>query len=246
MTVYHSDGSDAQGGTFANVGWTGWIGSITGMSAAALGIYEIGVTGPDATFGKESRSGTPFTFLLRDVLQFEAVARWRARPHRRRQAHVQPDPRRRRRQAAAGGRAAGSVRDSMQLSSTVANFINDTHFLPVNDRGTSRSTRSSTTGWTGCAPRSPRRSTTSSPSLRGSLTPANAISHVMSITQTGDLLSALYDLVPPPSSTSPTRAAPARAAPSRPTTASTLRSTSRRRSRCRSRPPSRRELCILY
>ena len=71
VTVYHSDGSDAQGGTFANVGWTGWIGSITGMSAAALGISEIGVTFPDATFGKESRAGTPFTFLLRDVLQFE-------------------------------------------------------------------------------------------------------------------------------------------------------------------------------
>ena len=61
VTVYHSDGSDAQGGTFANVGWTGWIGSITGMSAAALGISEIGVTFPDATFGKESRAGTPFT-----------------------------------------------------------------------------------------------------------------------------------------------------------------------------------------
>lgn len=49
--MYHSDGSAEQGISFTNVGWTGWIGSITGLSAAEVGICEIGVSYPDATFG---------------------------------------------------------------------------------------------------------------------------------------------------------------------------------------------------
>lgn len=67
ITVYHPK----DGHAFANVGWTGWIGSITGMSSAQLGINEIGVSFPDDTFGKESRFGIPFTFILRDILQFD-------------------------------------------------------------------------------------------------------------------------------------------------------------------------------
>ena len=48
-----------------------WIGSITGMSAEKMAISEIGVSNPDATFGNMSRVGVPFTFLLRDILQFD-------------------------------------------------------------------------------------------------------------------------------------------------------------------------------
>jgi hypothetical protein len=86
VTVYHKevaataeqDGDEALPITeeateqsFANVGWTGWIGSITGMSEVNTAISEIGVSYPDATFGKESRFGVPFTFILRDILQFD-------------------------------------------------------------------------------------------------------------------------------------------------------------------------------
>lgn len=67
ITVYHSMNKD-QGVSFANVGWGGWIGSITGINEQMLAISEIGVSHPDDTFGKESRRGVPFTFLLRDVL----------------------------------------------------------------------------------------------------------------------------------------------------------------------------------
>ena len=67
VTFYHSM-NEKQGNSFANVGWTGWIGSITGMSEKQLAISEIGVSFPDETFGRESRFGVPFTFLLRDVL----------------------------------------------------------------------------------------------------------------------------------------------------------------------------------
>ena len=57
--------------SFANIGWSGWIGSITGINEKMLAISEIGVDHPDETWGKESRRGIPFTFLLRDVLQWD-------------------------------------------------------------------------------------------------------------------------------------------------------------------------------
>nr|KAG5714794.1 hypothetical protein BaRGS_000282 [Batillaria attramentaria] len=36
-----------------------------------MAISEIGVSFPDETFGAESRFGVPFTFILRDILQFD-------------------------------------------------------------------------------------------------------------------------------------------------------------------------------
>lgn len=71
LTVYHNDAAQQQGNSFINAGWTGWIGALTGMSDQKMGISEIGVSYPDASFGKESRVGVPFTFLLRDILQWD-------------------------------------------------------------------------------------------------------------------------------------------------------------------------------
>jgi len=65
VTIYHPD----QGQPFANVGWAGWIGSITGMSSAHMAMSEK-VT--DHEFGSTTRFGIPFNFLMRDVLQFDA------------------------------------------------------------------------------------------------------------------------------------------------------------------------------
>lgn len=42
------------------------------MSSAQMAISEIGVSFPDDTFGEESRRGIPFTYILRDVLQYDA------------------------------------------------------------------------------------------------------------------------------------------------------------------------------
>jgi len=69
ITVYHP--STGFGHDFANVGFTGFIGGLTGVSATQLGISEIGAAYPDASFGDESRIGVPFIFLLRDILQFD-------------------------------------------------------------------------------------------------------------------------------------------------------------------------------
>jgi len=67
ITVYHP----TEGHAFANVGFTGFIGSFSGMSSVKTGTCEIGVSFPDDTFGKESRFGIPFTYILRDMLQFD-------------------------------------------------------------------------------------------------------------------------------------------------------------------------------
>ena len=70
VVVYHpSNASD--GHAWANVGFSGWIASITGMSSAGLSISEIGVSYPDETFGNETylMPGYPWGFLLRDILQ---------------------------------------------------------------------------------------------------------------------------------------------------------------------------------
>eukprot|EP01130_Rhizamoeba_saxonica_P006964 TRINITY_DN2789_c0_g1_i1.p1 TRINITY_DN2789_c0_g1~~TRINITY_DN2789_c0_g1_i1.p1 ORF type:complete len:362 (-),score=95.95 TRINITY_DN2789_c0_g1_i1:42-1127(-) len=64
VTVYHPD----EGFAYANIGMTGFVGSLTGVSENKLGISEIGVTYPDDSFGSESRIGTPFIFILKDIL----------------------------------------------------------------------------------------------------------------------------------------------------------------------------------
>lgn len=53
------------------MGWTGWVGCITGVNDKLMSIHEIGVDFPDASFGNESTSGVPFTYVLRDILQFD-------------------------------------------------------------------------------------------------------------------------------------------------------------------------------
>eukprot|EP01114_Cavostelium_apophysatum_P018333 TRINITY_DN5657_c0_g1_i6.p1 TRINITY_DN5657_c0_g1~~TRINITY_DN5657_c0_g1_i6.p1 ORF type:complete len:445 (-),score=105.18 TRINITY_DN5657_c0_g1_i6:1206-2540(-) len=67
IVVYHPN----EGHAFANVGWPGWVGSISGMSEVQTAISEIGVLFTDNTWGEESRFGYPFTYVLRDLLQFD-------------------------------------------------------------------------------------------------------------------------------------------------------------------------------
>ncbi len=51
----------------------GWIGVLSGVNEHQLAVSEIGVSYPDESFGKESRFGNPFTFVLRDVLQWDST-----------------------------------------------------------------------------------------------------------------------------------------------------------------------------
>jgi hypothetical protein len=72
ITVYHPTADQDFGVPFANVGYAGFIASFSGVSSAGPhSTHEIGVSYPDDTFGHESRKGIPFTYLLRDILQFD-------------------------------------------------------------------------------------------------------------------------------------------------------------------------------
>lgn len=65
MVVYHpNDGTQA----FSNIGYPGLIGVITGYSANSIGISEkVWLGHPDT---QDSRFGMPWTYVLRDVLQY--------------------------------------------------------------------------------------------------------------------------------------------------------------------------------
>ena len=71
IVVYHPE--PGQGNAWANVGFHGWTGSISGFSEKQLAMSEIGVSYPDATFGKETylAKGYPFSYIIRDMLQFD-------------------------------------------------------------------------------------------------------------------------------------------------------------------------------
>lgn len=58
ITVYHPESGN--GHNFLTIGMVGFIGGLSGVSEAQLGISEIGVSFPDSTFGSESRIGVPF------------------------------------------------------------------------------------------------------------------------------------------------------------------------------------------
>eukprot|EP00056_Hartaetosiga_gracilis_P018864 m.12224 g.12224 ORF g.12224 m.12224 type:complete len:441 (-) comp7141_c0_seq1:1530-2852(-) len=187
ITVYHPTNS-SNGHTFANIGWTGWVGSITGMSSVQMAISEIGVSFPDSSFGKESRFGIPFTFILRDILQFDKDIG--SAMQRLTDAHrtcdlifgvgdgKQPGP-----QAFRG----------VQYSFSVANFYTDTDNMPV----ASWHPRITDIVYYGMDWLCPGYSQVLAKQINanyGKITPEQTIKDITAITQTGDLHIAVYDL----------------------------------------------------
>lgn len=66
LLVYHPQSNN--GHAFAVLTWTGFVGAITGYSSAEVGVCEKVWLNYK---GKSSRAGIPFTFLLRDILQYD-------------------------------------------------------------------------------------------------------------------------------------------------------------------------------
>ncbi len=66
IIVYHPH--EGQGHPFANIGWAGMVGAVTGISSERLAISEIG---DDYDKANDSFDGIPFMFMLRDILQFD-------------------------------------------------------------------------------------------------------------------------------------------------------------------------------
>ncbi|KAL5471501.1 hypothetical protein EMCRGX_G029624 [Ephydatia muelleri] len=183
ITVYHPD--EGNGHAFVNLGWTGWIGSISGMSSVQTAISEIGVSFPDDTFGKESRFGTPFTYLLRDILQFDETlfdAMNRISTARRTCDLI----------LGVGDGKIGEFR-GVEYSAAVADFITPTTLRPVADW---HPPIQDIVYW-GMDWLCPGYSSVLARQLNayhGNITAENTIQNILAIVQTGDLHIAIYDL----------------------------------------------------
>ena len=185
--VYHPDAGN--GHAFANVGFVGWVGALTGQSSAQLSIHEIGVAFPDATFGDESYEGIPFIFLLRDILQYdsnytEAVKR------------IETANRTCDLILGVGDGGEGTFR-AFEYSHAVANVFDDTNMRPWNATGDTWHPRFKNIVYYGMDWDCPNYDIVLAAQLNksyGALSPDYYISHVLPIVQTGDVHAAVYDL----------------------------------------------------
>ncbi|XP_065179783.1 protein dcd1A-like [Sycon ciliatum] len=185
VTVYHPPADGSLGHAFANIGWTGWVGSITGFSSVDMAMSEIGVTYPDDTFGKDSRFGVPFTYIIRDILQFDKTlehAMQRINGSRRTCSLLL-------------GIGDGKINQfrGVEYSASVANFFTDTNLEPT---ATWHPRINDTVYW-GMDWLCPGYSQVLAERLQtfhGKLTSEVTIHQILPVVQTGDLHVAVYDL----------------------------------------------------
>jgi len=185
IAVYHPTPNSGNGHAFANVAWAGFIGSITGMSSAQMAISEIGVSFPDASFGKESRFGVPFTYILRDILQFDADIE-AAEMHLR-------DAKRTCDLIFGVGDGKSNEFRSVQYSSSVANFFTDMDMEPTADWHP-KVKNLVYYGMDWLCPTFTSVLHTQLEKHYGNISAASTIRDIVPIVQTGDLHVAIYDL----------------------------------------------------
>jgi len=181
-------GRDSGGHAFANVGFIGWIGALTGQSEAQMAISEIGVSFPDLTFGNESRIGVPFHFLLRDILQFDQTLNDSI--SRIENAHRTCDLI----LGVGDGKPEAETMRGFQYSASVANVISDKHFLPVNSTWHAPIEDVVYFGMDWLCPGYNEALGNQLRSLWGKINMENTVSDVTAIVQTGNLHIAVYDL----------------------------------------------------
>jgi len=184
LTVYHP--APGYGHAFANIGFSGFIGGLSGVSSTQLGISEIGVAFPDKTFGDESRWGVPFIFLLRDILQFDdtfddAINRM---VNSRRTCDL------------ILGVGDGKLNEfrGFEYSYSVLNVFDDTNMMPYNQTWHPRIKDTVYWGMDWICPGYNYILAQQLNKYHGKLTAAIAIANVPSIVKTGDNHIAFYDL----------------------------------------------------
>lgn len=122
VQVFHAN--KGEGNSFATIGFPGFMGALSGMNDQKLAISEIGVSYPDASYGKESRIGVPFIFMLREILQFDTTLE--------QAAHRMKTKRRTCDLILGVGDGKSSQVRGFQYSYSVLTEISDTNFIPVN------------------------------------------------------------------------------------------------------------------
>jgi hypothetical protein len=187
IVVYHADKVNNNPNSFINVGFVGWVGSISGMSSSQTAISEIGVSYPDETFGDEDPFGVPFVFLLRDVLQFDASLDDALNRMMNAQRTV-------RLILGVGDGKIESFR-SIQYSHSIMRIMDDKNMLPYNTTWHPRIKDIVYYGMDWVCPGYNKVLSEQIQKFYGNITAENTISDILPIVQTGDLHAAIYDLV---------------------------------------------------
>jgi len=183
LVVYHPSNN---GHPFINIGFIGWIGAFSGISSAQLGISEIGVSFPDDSFGTESRVGIPFTFLLRDILQFDNTL----------DDSINRLANAKRTCNLIFGVGDGKMRAvrSFQYSHSVLNVFDDRNLLPYNETWHARIKDIVYHGMDWLCPGYNQVLGEQLTKFYGNITISNAVSDIVARTQTGNLQVSIYDL----------------------------------------------------
>jgi len=186
VVVYHPAANSNLGHPFINVGFIGWIACLAGMSSTQLAISEIGVSFPDSTFGSESRFGVPFTYLMRDIIQFDKTVDDSI--DRITSAHRTCDL-----ILGVGDGKLGYFR-GFQYSHEVANVIDDMNLAPVNSTWHPQIENVVYWGMDWLCPGYSSVLSTQLLKYHGNITAENTIRYITAITQTGDLHVVVSDL----------------------------------------------------
>jgi hypothetical protein len=191
ISVYHPE--QANQNAFINIGFVGFVGAITGMNDKQMAISEIGVSYPDDTFGQgidnmppEKVKGTPFVFMLRDILEHTATldASIKMREERERTCNLV---------LAVGDGKAEHVY-GIQYSGRVLNPFDDTNYLPANESWSNPSPNTVFCGMDWLCPSFSEVLNDQLTKYWGELSPEVMIKNVLPTLQSGDLHIAVYDL----------------------------------------------------
>lgn len=189
VTVYHP----SEGNAYAQVGWPGNVGVLTGFSSQQLAISEIGVSYPDDSFGQgtdntppEKVKGEPWMFILRDVLQFENSL----------DAGVQhiKDANRTCNLIIGLGDGKANKANGIQFSGHVANNYEDYNLLPVNETWHKQVKDVVYNGMDWLCPGFNSVLGDQLTKYHGSIDADVVVKNILPTVQTGDLHVAVYDL----------------------------------------------------
>eukprot|EP00003_Mantamonas_plastica_P022198 TRINITY_DN3728_c1_g1_i5.p1 TRINITY_DN3728_c1_g1~~TRINITY_DN3728_c1_g1_i5.p1 ORF type:complete len:503 (+),score=159.67 TRINITY_DN3728_c1_g1_i5:1773-3281(+) len=187
IIVYHpNDPKYPQLHAAANVGWAGWVGGLTGVSSTKLGISEIGVSFPDATFGKESRFGIPFNVILKDIILVDQTLE---------DSITRLNNAERTCNLILGvGDAKFGKFNGFQYGHSVMNVIGANNLLPVNDTWHQQIADTVYFGMDWLCPGFSIVLQDKLKKFHGNITVANSISNIVAQTETGDCHVAIYNM----------------------------------------------------
>ena len=192
--IISTSASDAPVTEFATIGFTAFVGAVSGMNNRGNAISEIGVSFPDDSFGqgtdntpKEKLKGEPFVFVLRDLLQLDSSIEEAT-------THLTNIERTCNLILGFGDGQNSKKVSGFQYSGRVLNPYEDTNLLPANSTWHPVIEDAVYNGMDWLCPAYTDVLGQQLNKYHGSLSPENMIHNILPTVQTGNLHIAVYDL----------------------------------------------------